>query len=226
MKYEKLEYYVSQQRLNRFLIAGGNSKTKAKKLYHANLRVCQSFYPVLNIFEVFLRNICYNHVAARFANPNWIITEKSGFMSDQSLKPSKFFLRNSVINTERNIIRKGGVPSAGKIMAEQTLGFWTSLFETHHYGLIGGVVIHSFPNKPAYVNRRILSQKLTQIREFRNRIYHNEPVCFNGHTIDFTIASAIKNEINDLLAWMDHDLPNYAKSFDNIENKIIIASRI
>ena len=49
MNYNKLEYYVSQPRLNRFLIASGNSKVKAQKLYHANLKVAQSFYPVLNI---------------------------------------------------------------------------------------------------------------------------------------------------------------------------------
>ena len=55
MNYNKLEYYVSQPRLNRFLIASGNSKVKAQKLYYANLKVAQSFYPVLNIFEVFFR---------------------------------------------------------------------------------------------------------------------------------------------------------------------------
>ncbi len=46
MKYEDLERLVSQPRLDRFLIASENSKTRAKKLYAMNLRIAQTFYPV------------------------------------------------------------------------------------------------------------------------------------------------------------------------------------
>ena len=226
MNYNKLEYYVSQPRLNRFLTASGNSKVKAKKLYLANLKVAQSFYPVLNIFEVFFRNACNYQISARFANPNWIIAEKNGFMSDQSLSRSKFYLKNSVINAERSLIRKGKTVTAGKILAEQSFGFWTSFFEPHHYKLIGGVVIHCFSNKPTSANRSVLGQKLDRIREFRNRIYHNEPICFNGNNIDFTNATVIKNGLYELLDWIDDDLPADVKSFDSIDSKIDSANRI
>lgn len=226
MEYSKLEYYLSQPRLNRFLLASGNSKIKAQKLYRANLRVSQSFYPILNLFEIFFRNICNYQVSSHFANPNWIITEKNGFMNDASLTASRFFLKNSVVNAERIIRRKGGLVTAGKVVAEQSFGFWTSLFDTHHYRLIGGIVIHSFNNKPAGINRSILSQKLNRVREFRNRVYHNEPICFNGNAIDFTYAENIKDEIYELLSWIDNDLTNYVEYFDAIENKINIAKSI
>jgi hypothetical protein len=226
MNYEKLEYYVSQPRLNRFLTACGNSKSKAQKLYRANMKVSQSFYPVLNLFEVFFRNTCHYQVSAHFANPNWIIAEKSGFMSDASLSASNFYLKNAVINAERNIRRKSGTITAGKIIAEQSFNFWTSLFDTHHYRLIGGAVIHCFPHKPSYVNRNVLNGRLNRIREFRNRIYHNEPVCFLGNTIDFTYANAIRQEIYELLSWIDADLVDYLKQFDVINHKINLASRL
>jgi len=226
MEYNKLEYYLSQPRLNRFLLASVNSKIKAQKLYRANLRVAQSFYPILNLFEIFLRNICNYQVSSHFANPNWIITEKNGFMSDTSLTASRFFLKNSVGNAERTIRRKGGLVTAGKVVAEQSFGFWTSLFDPHHYRLIGGIVIHSFNNKPSGINRSVLSQKLNRIREFRNRVYHNEPICFNGNAIDFTYAENIKDEIYELLSWIDSDLTNYVDYFDAIENKINIAKSI
>lgn len=119
MEYNKLEYYLSQPRLNRFLLASGSSKTKVQKLYRANLRVAQSFYPVLNLFEIFLRNICNYQVSTHFANPNWIITEKNGFMSDYSLSKSGFFLKNSIISSEKTIRKKGGLVTAGKVVAEQ-----------------------------------------------------------------------------------------------------------
>lgn len=226
MEYNKLEYYLSQPRLNRFLLASGNSKTKAQKLYRANLRVAQSFYPVLNLFEIFLRNIFNYQVSAHFANPNWIITEKNGFMNDHSLHTSRFFLKNSILSAERTIRRKGGLVTAGKVVAEQSFGFWTSLFDTHHYRLIGGIVIHSFSNKPAGINRSAISQKLNRIREFRNRVYHNEPICFNGNAIDFTYAENIKDEIYEMLNWIDADLKDYVEYFDAIDNKISIAKQI
>jgi hypothetical protein len=217
VKYNKLEYYISQSRLNRFLTASCNSKIKAQELYRKNLKVAQSFYPILNIFEVSFRNVCNYQISSRFANPNWIITEKNGFMSSQSLSRSKFYLKNSVKNAESNIIKKGGTITAGKVLAEQSFGFWTSFFEKHHYMLIGGIVIHCFPNKPRNVNRSILSQKLDRIKDFRNRIYHNEPICFNGNKIDFSYANQIKTELYELLEWIDSDLSNYAKTFDSIK---------
>ena len=220
MEYGKLEYYLSQPRLGRFLIATGYSKSKAQKLYRINLRVAQSFYPVLNLFEIFLRNIINYQVSSHFVNPNWIISEKTGFMNDASLGTSHYFLKNSVEKAERTIRRKGGTVTPGKVIAEQSLGYWTSLFETHHYRLIGGVVIRCFPNKPAHINRNLLNQKLNRVREFRNRIYHNEPICFNGNTVDFTEATNIKQDIYELLEWIDADLTDYVDYFDGIDTKI------
>lgn len=226
MKYDKLEYFVSQPRLNRFLTASANSKSKAQKLYQANLRVAQSFYPVLSLFEVILRNVCNYQISSVFANPNWIITEKNGFMSDRSLSRSRFFLKNAVLNAERSILRTGRTITAGKIIAEQSLGFWTSFFEPHHYRLVRGAVIQGFPNKPASANRSTISQKLIRIREFRNRIYHNEPICFNHAAFDFTYAIQTKQDIYDLLEWIDTDLPLYVQSYDTIDRRINSASNL
>lgn len=210
---------MSSQRLNRFLVATGSSKIKAKKLYRINLRVAQAFYPILNLFEIFLRNSINYQLSAYFINPDWIISERNGFMSNRSLQTSKFFLKNSVVKAERTIRKKGGTITSGKIIAEQSFGFWTSLFETHHYRLIGGTVIHCFPNKPSHVNRNILNQKLNRVREFRNRIYHNEPICFNNQNVDFTQALNIKLEIFELLEWINEDLTDYVKYFDNVDAK-------
>lgn len=226
LEYNKLEYYLSQPRVERFLIATANSKSKAQKLYRVNLRVSQAFYPILNLFEIFLRNIVNYQIASHFSNPNWIITEKNGFMNNDSLTASKHFLKNSVIKAEKTIRRKGGTVTSGKVIAEQSFGFWTSFFDTHHYRLIGGVVIHCFPNKPAHINRNQINQKLNRIREFRNRIYHNEPICFDGNRIDFTEATTIKLEIYELLEWIDVDLIAYVDYFNKIDSKIDLVNKI
>ena len=226
MEYSKLEYYLSQHRLERFLHATGNSKSKAQKLYRVNLRVSQSFYPILNLFEIFLRNAVYYRVSIHFSNPNWILTEKNGFMNDPSLAPSRFFLKKCIQTAEKTIKRKGSTVTSGKIIAEQSLGFWTSLFDRHHYRLIGGSPIQAFSLKPASANRNIINQKLNRVRKFRNRIYHNEPICFSDVKIDFSEADLIKHEVYELLTWIDEDLCDYISYFDGIQAKIDSATNI
>jgi hypothetical protein len=226
MEYVKLEYYLSKPRLDRFLQATGNSRSRAKKLYRVNLRVSQSFYPVLNLFEIFLRNSLNHHLSGYFSNDDWIITEKAGFMQDPTLKGSKFHLRACVMNAEKVLRRKGSSISSGKVIAEQSFGFWTSLFERHHYRLIGGTPIQCFPNKPATVNRSTISQMLNRIRRFRNRVYHNEPICFNNSQISFAQAQRIKADTFNLLNWIDPALVKYVDYFNSIDTRINSAANI
>lgn len=221
MEHSKLEYYLSKPRFHRFLKATGNSSVRAQKLYRINLRVSQAFYPVLNLFEIFLRNSVYEEVTKYFSNPYWILTETTGFMSDPTLAPSRYFLRNSIQKAEKTIKRKRNTVTAGKVVAEQSLGFWTSLFDRHHYRLIGGSPIQAFSQKPAHVNRRIINSKLNSVRTFRNRVYHNEPICFRGSEVDFTEATKMMNELYDLLNWIDSELTDYVKYYDNVQSKIM-----
>ena len=138
-------------------------------------------------------------------------------MNDPSLARSGYYLKNCVINAESKMLRKGITLSAGKVLAEQSFGFWVSLFEPAHYRLIGGSVIHSFPHKPSHINRRALFSILGKIRDFRNRIYHNEPVCFNGTSVDFTYAVQIRNDLLEMLGWMEQDIKKYVQLFDTID---------
>jgi hypothetical protein len=224
LEYTKLEYFLSKPRLDRFLTACSNSKVKAQKLYRINLRVAQAFYPVLNLLEIFFRNATNEAIAHHFLDNDWVINQQSGFMSSGTLAPGRFYLRESVRKAQRSLINRGLAVTAGKIISDQTFGFWTCLYDPHHYALIGGSPIHAFQNKPAAINRSSLHQQLTRVREFRNRIYHNEPVCFNGRTIDFAHVRGLRQEIFDLFQWMDSDLTDYAEYFDSIQSKIDLAA--
>ncbi len=216
MEFEAFEIFVSKPRLARYLISCSNSQGRAMKLYAANIRVAQAFYPVLNLFEIFLRNGINEKLSNYFADQAWIINQKEGFMNDSSLGP-KYWLKSQVVKAEINL---KGKFAAGNLIAEQTFGFWTSLFEPRHYKLIAGVNIKCFPHKPSSVNRNSIAVSLKDIREFRNRIYHNEAICFIGTTIDFTQAMKIKKELYDLLVWMDADLMDFVHPFDSIDFEI------
>lgn len=208
--------YLSRSRYNRYLLATGHSLTKAKRLYLANMRLAQAFHPLLSQFEVIFRNSLNEVLASNFSDAEWIINQKPGFMSDSSLNQSQFFLRTCVRKTERQLISKGIPVTSGKIIADQILGFWVSIFLPHHYSLVSGSPIHSFPFKPASENRASIHSKLEEIKSFRNRVNHCEPLCFSGSTINCSHALRIRSVMYDLVRWIDPALPKFFKQFDGI----------
>lgn len=212
--------YLSHPRYNRYLIAVGNDANKAKRLYNANIRLAQAFHPIVSQFEVVLRNSINNKLSAYFSDIDWIINQKSGFMNDSSLAISHYFLKKCIIKTENNLRKKRIPVTNGKIISDQSFGFWISLFLPHHYSLISGQLIHIFPNRPPNIHRANIYGKLDKIREFRNRVNHCEPICFHQNTINCTETEEILNIIYELLNWIGVEIVPFIKSLDNVENKI------
>lgn len=213
----KLRYkFLSRSRYNRYLLATGHNLTKAKRLYLANMRLAQAFHPLLSQFEVIFRNSLNDVIASNFSDSEWIINQKTGFMSDPSLNQSQYFLRTCVKKTERQLISKGIPVTSGEIVADQALGFWVAFFLAHHYSLVSGSPIHCFPFKPSQENRASLHSKLEEIKKFRNRVNHCEPLCFSGTTIDCTHALRIRSVMYDLLQGIDPALTNFFQQFDGI----------
>jgi hypothetical protein len=66
------------------------------------------------------------------------------------------------------------------MVASLTMGFWTKLFSKKRYKRGGKTLLQIFPNKRKGKNQADVYKDLTHIREFRNRIAHHEPICFDG----------------------------------------------
>jgi len=220
MKYSLREQYLSQPRINRYLIATGNNKERAKRLYNANIRLAQAFHPILTQFEVVLRNCINSQITSYFTDNDWIINQKSGFMSDNSLRRSRYFIRRSVQKTEDNLTNRRLIATSGKIISNQNFGFWTAFFLPHHYRLINGQPIQIFKHKPANEDRARLYSKLDEIRKFRNRTNHCEPICFNAKRIDCSRALAIKGKLYNLIEWINPEIIPFFEAIDNVESKI------
>lgn len=220
MDYHKLEYFLSEARLNRFLAACIGSPLKAQNLYAINLKVSQSVYPILNLFEIFLRNAVNRQIVNYFDDADWIINQQNGFMNHPDLARSGYFIKGNIQRAANVILKKSSTVTAGKIIAEQSFAFWSSLFEPHHFRLIGGAPLQCFVNKPANMNRRSIALKLDAVRNFRNRVYHNEPICFNGTAIDFSATYTIRQHILDMLNWIDPELNIFIIQFDQVEQHI------
>ena len=82
-------------------------------------------------------------------------------------------------------------------------GFWNSLYETHHYALLKGVPCTIFRSLPTGIGRKEVNQRVQQIRVMRNRISHNEPLCFNDKQYDMAYVNEMYAMIRDFLAWID-----------------------
>ncbi len=226
LNYDKLELFVSKARLGRYLRACGNSKPRALELYKANLLLAEAYYPILNYFEIFFRNALNRELIRFFNDPKWIITEKNGFMSHRALSRTGFFIQNSVIKAENSLNSRGRMVTPSALIAEQTFGFWSSFFEAKPFGLLKASILNVFPLRPSSVNRASIRDMLNEIRDFRNRIYHNEPICFDNHHIDFSDTERIRLKIYLLLSWVDSDLENHVKFYDRIPKRLITAKRI
>ncbi len=226
MRNELRNKYLSRPRHNRYLNATGNDKNRAKRLYNANIRLAQATHPILTQFEVVLRNSLNLQLSSHFVDTDWIINQKNGFMRNNSLRHSNFFLKRSVQKTEDKLTRRGIPITSGKIISDQTFGFWIALFLGHHYSLIAGEPIHIFVNKPATEDRASIYSKLDDIRNFRNRVNHCEPLCFVGNNIDCVEVLNIRTKLYQLIEWIEPELIPFFESIDNIQSKVDNIMRI
>ena len=226
MRNELRNKYLSRPRNNRYLNATANDKNRAKRLYNANIRLAQAMHPLLTQFEVVLRNSLNVQLSSYFVDTDWIINQTNGFMKNPSLAHSHYFLRNAVLKTEKKLNRRSIPITNGKLISDQTFGFWIALFLPHHYSLIGGQPIQIFINKPTTEDRASLYSKLDDIRNYRNRVNHCEPLCFNANNIDCTETHNIRRKLYDLLSWIEPELVPFFESIDNVQSKIDNIMRI
>lgn len=210
--------YLSRPRYNRYLNAVGNNTLRAKRLYNTNIRLAQSFHPIITQFEVILRNSLNNQLSSYFVDTDWIINQQTGFMNDTSLRHSHYFLKKSIQKTVNKLQRRRISITSGKVISEQTFGFWIALFSSHHYRLVGGEPIKIFKHKPPPENRASIYSKLDEIRELRNRVNHCEPLCFTGSGINCNSVLNTRLKIYDLIKWIEPPLVPFFEGIDNIEN--------
>lgn len=235
--YVKIKKYISAPRLQTYEIVSLNDTKRALKFYQTNIRLSQAFYPLLTIVEVILRNAINEEMSAHFSDVNWLINQQNGFMVDPSLTSidrhsglpkHNHFLKSSVAKSIRKI---GAGYTQGKIISTLEFGFWTAFFDNYHYRILSGVPIQIFSRLPKGTNRAMIFDKLTRIRDFRNRVYHNEPILFDKDVVGtpyFSLnkASEVYKDIEDIFKWLDIDFVRWTKRINNIEFELKRAEHV
>jgi hypothetical protein len=83
--------------------------------------------------------------------------------------------RNQIQRARLDASRSGNTtPVPGKVVAEVMFGFWTYLTSNAHEKTIW--VPHLHMAYPIKTDRRKIHQTLYELREFRNRVAHHEPL--------------------------------------------------
>lgn len=225
--YQKIKKYVSSPRLQKYEIVCNNSPRKSLKLYQTNLRLSQAFYPVLSLYEIVLRNAINEELINYFNDQNWLKNQLTGFMNDPSLKyynkRKKTWITNEYLkNCVYEAQRKSNYSTLHyKVVAELKLGYWSSLFDPTNYKILNGRPIRIFNKLPSGTSRSNIFDKITHIRDFRNRIYHNEPIIFvKGSSanpkFDINKCKQVYKEIQDIFCWLGLDFHLWTKHINNI----------
>jgi len=156
-------------------------------------------------------------LAFYFGDADWILSKNIPF-------PMK--LRDHTSGVERRLRAEKRTVTSGRVLAEQHLGIWTDLFEKGSFKIFQGSPIHVFKNPPPALTRKDVSARLNQIRLFRNRINHNEPICFQGNAIDLTYAQNVYATTCEVLTWIDPDILIFLRDLDKIPSQITRMQRI
>ncbi len=201
MQGDALEALISEQRLKTYDRLFNGNRAKAIEYYQLNIKIAQSLYPLLLYAEVSLRNMIHRSCMVHFKTDQWFQ------FCQQEEQLTKWDL------VKKRIGENFHKPSTDKIIAELTFGFWCSLLNKRNARYFWKPLQHAFPNLGSSVKREKLASTINQIRKFRNRIFHYEPICNDLNMLWVNYLHIIQ-----LLNWINPELANWLKSMDNFES--------
>lgn len=138
--------------------------------YAKNAKLGEALFPVLQHLEICLRNRWEVVLVTRFG---------TAWYSDPSLnKLLNAYGQNKLRESKEKLNDLGRSLSSGAVIAEQTFGFWTSLFGSNYEKELWvpharNLLPHALPSDRDIKAIRV---ELKMIRELRNRLAHHEPI--------------------------------------------------
>lgn len=192
----------SEPRLRVYITAAQGDTTLAERLYWWNIEISAAFYGPLHCLELGLRNALDYQLRGAFAQDTW-----------WDVAPLNRVGRENVTNAVNKCkLRGAGMFTADDVVAELSLGFWTSLLSNpkgsgYDRRLWVPILHRAFPHYRKQRDR--LHQKFETMRLLRNRIMHHEPI----HHRDL---SADHRKIFELLGYIDPAIERQASLLDRV----------
>ncbi len=199
--YEKV---FSTQRMEKYFNNYPNNDEKALLHYTVNIELSESFYSILSVFEVALRNSLNRELTEHFRTSEW-------YLKIENINGLRN-LRNSIKTAKRHIASRNENITSNKVIAELTLGFWVKLLNAEYERILWKPLRKAFPNiQKSERQRNNVSAPINKIRDFRNRVFHHEPISWRLDRLEET-----HDRIFMVMHWINEDLPNLASTIDRV----------
>ena len=192
--------------MERYFILYPNDESRAVKHYQSNIKLTEAFYTSLSVLEVALRNALSRELKTMTGRDDWYVIFAN--------TPGLTNLNKYITQASKQIIGRHEQITTSKIIAELTLGFWVSLLNAEYERLLWKDLRRAFPYIPKKDRKRKnVSAPLNRFRAFRNRVFHNESICWNMEKVQ-----EIHDELLLVLEWINKDLPEWLTEIDRFEN--------
>ena len=183
MEYNKpfFEKVFSTKRMERYFNLYPDNEARAILHYRCNLELTEAFYTSLSVFEVTLRNALCRELETMTGREDWYAV----FPTTPGLTRLNYYITQA----SKQISGRHESITPSKIVAELTFGFWVSLLNSEY--------------------ERLLWKDLNTFRTFRNRVFHNESICWNLNRVE-----EIHQEMTTVLGWINKDVPGWLSQID------------
>lgn len=217
--FESIEKSISSARLSTYRNHTASNDTQLIANYIFNAKISENFYFLLQNLEVALRNAIYDAFKKHYPRRDFFFTHATNPRRDRYQRRqenhdrecwkmicgAKYNLRNTILND-------------GKIIAELNFGFWTKLLlstdrkYTNMWRTIFSDVFPSYQVQNSIDrDKNVVGRKIDNIRTFRNRIFHYEPVFNQSNLVQ------IHEDIIEVLGWINQDMQALTVMFDDFQ---------
>jgi hypothetical protein len=215
------ETHFSQVRMLKYF-ESTKDKGKAIDLYKYNILLSQSLYPLISILEVGMRNAIDAVLKKKFG-PNWIIDGRNGFMihpdmvyfdeREKRKKPDTVLI-DKLLKVENRLLFDGIPLVHNKIIGDIGFGFWIKLMDSKPISILKAEQLKAFKNWSG--KNQVMYSQLNDIRVLRNRISHQEPICFDrAGNLSVDSMRVHYRTVKDAIGWIDKELQGWSDNFDN-----------
>lgn len=154
---------LSADRCDTYRLWANGDDALAIRLYTFNVQLSAALYGPLHMLEVALRNTVDRRLSAVYGS-NWL--------TDPVAFPGRY-QQDSVTKAHAQLTRDKKAITHGRMVAELTFGFWSSLF--------GRDGVHLWQHlRPVFqakgIQRSPVAGQLRDLRHLRNRVAHYEPI--------------------------------------------------
>jgi hypothetical protein len=201
---EWLRVCLSPERLIPYYVKARGSDWVAFHLYVRNTELSASLYGVIQALEAGLRNLAHVKMTEAFGTEEW--WDKLP-LHDEEL--------TDIARAKDSISSRIKQVQPGRIVAELGFGFWVKLFANSYEKRLW--VPYLSRRFPAKLSRKILHERLTSLKELRNRIAHHEALIKRNNDQDY-------QDLLETIGWISPTLRRWVEHYTDFP--VVRARRI